>query len=117
MNGVHFRGRLFCGKENEGRYTWYKRIYINLYNGLQYGLDGCFIQNRTPHRLGLVRTGKIGYSHPHKNQKKRDHEGYDADVSTMFHTHTHSGNVSVCLIHYKRYDHRGNVSALLSTVQ
>ncbi len=89
MSVVHFRRRLFRDKESQRRHSDYTGVHIDFYDRLQDGLDRSFIQNRTPHRLGTVRMGKIGHSRPRKNQKQRDHEGYEEDATTMFHTHTH----------------------------
>lgn len=92
---------MYSRRNNEDGLTCYKGVYIDLYDSLQYGTGRSFIQNRTPHGLGLVWTGKVGRPHSHKNQKQWDHEGYEANATTMFFKHTHGISVTDSLIQYK----------------
>jgi len=68
---------------------------------LQHCPDRSFVQDSTPHGLGLVGTGKIRHPHSHENQKQRDKEDNETNAAAMFFKLTHGGNVSDSLIQYK----------------
>jgi hypothetical protein len=83
MDGLTIGGMLCRGKEDKGWFTGRDWVGIGLYDGLQRGSGGVFVQDRTPQWLGLVLTGKVGHLHSRADQKCRDDEGYEANASTM----------------------------------
>lgn len=93
---------MYSRRKNEDGLTCYNGVYIDLYDSLQYGTGRSFIQNRTPHGLGLVWTGKVRHPHSDNNQKQRNQEGYESNVSNVFCKHIHWAKVSNTLIQYKQ---------------
>lgn len=105
--GLCFRGILFGGLEKKDGWTCDNGVNIDLNYRLHHSPDRGFIQNRTSYRLGFVRTGKIRHPRSRENQKQWDHEGYEANVTTVFYKHIHGANVSDSMIQYKTVELSG----------